>query len=275
MLACSGSIALPRLCHQRTLMSCQRSIAARRSLGLGHVPQLDTSVVEPAHVAPQVLAALARQVRQVLVERLGQLDPRVGRGLPGAHPQPGLAQGCFGTRTQRASRPAAARATRRTASGSRLRRPQSTASRAAGNSQHVPVVRRRAPELRQHAERPAPMRRRAAPVRRGGRRRARSRSKGRRSPTSAATTRVPTPQTRTASPRGPTGTARPIPASSGSSGRGEPRCAPPRRRWPAASARVPAQARHPQPAVDHRLAAEQEARERVAGRPRGAGGRLW
>ena len=98
VLACSGSIFLLRLCHQRTRISCQRSIAARKLGGLGHVAQLEPAVVEAAHVAAQVLAALARQRLQVVVERLGQLDAGIGRGLSRAHAQPGPPQRRLGRR---------------------------------------------------------------------------------------------------------------------------------------------------------------------------------
>ena len=89
VLACSGSIFLPRLCHQRTRISCQRSIAARSSCRLGDVAQLEPSVVEAAHVPAQVLAALAGQRLQVVLERAGQLDAGIGRRRPRAHAQPG------------------------------------------------------------------------------------------------------------------------------------------------------------------------------------------
>ena len=270
-LACSGSMSLPRLSHQRTRISCQRSIAARSSAGVGHVAQLEPAVVEPAHVAPQVLAALARQ-------RL-RGTPRTSRGAR----CPDRASGRRARTRSPAARSAASSAEPvgqpaeqqrvpfvRRARGSRAATAAVTSARAAGQREHAPVVARRAARAPSAPGTARAGRRRAARARPAGRRRARSRSRAASSRTSAATTRAPSPRTRTESPPGRARNSSSHSGSSGSSGAAMKLGA--HARSAVAHHRVRPRRRSmrsARPVTASR--AQQQAGERVARRPRGAG----
>ena len=269
VLACSGSIRLPRCCHQRTRMSCQRSIAARRSAGSRDVAQLEPPVLEAAQVPAQVLAALARQPGEVLLERARQLDAGVwGWAAAVRSAQPARQHGALGRRagphaTQQQRVPlVAVRAhlphrERRRPSRARTARTARPSSCSAG-AQLGQDPERAAPRQHQRRQADEP----AAVAHRDDERRSRSRP-------SAATTRAPTRPTRTAWPRRRPRTAAPIRAAAARSVAWTSVCMPSPR--PRSSAGAAPQAQHPQDPGRDRGEAQQHSRQRVAGSPRGAG----
>ena len=114
MLACSGSMRLAAA----AATSAPGCPASGRSPCAGRPGSVTSrSSIRPSSSRRRWRRRSLRRLRgrscEVVLERVRQLDPRVGRGLPRAHAQPGVAQRRSNRGARPAGRPAAARATRR------------------------------------------------------------------------------------------------------------------------------------------------------------------
>ena len=268
VLACSGSMRLPRCCHQRTRMSCQRSIVARRSSGC---------VTSRSSSRPSSRRRMCR--RRSLRRLRGSAGEVLARRWPAARFRgTGWAVACAGAARPTAARvrsqspfarhPGAARATRRCAS-STARIASVPDGLACGRlGQHVPVVAGRATQLAS-----GPGTGRGAPAPAGpGRPAGRRRGPSRRTVSRLRAQCAHHARAHSADENGVASSSSANSCSHSGSSASIARGGPPSACWTAArgprrSARAPPQAQHPHDSGCQRRDAQQHAREAGRRRP--------